>query len=206
MKQWKLSLLSLLLCAALTACQSGPSAEEVGEALCKLYVHADTEVSSVLEGWDTQSVKNSIEQDLYDQLHSNLEAVGVEEPDETALKAVTSALMKARGRIPLEVSVVESEKERASLQITVGSLDISEIDAEAAQSALEALEGISEFSENDLGFFVESYTEALQAGFEAADPSEKKSSFVVDFVKEKSLWLPEDLNGFIELLGQHIRR
>ena len=53
--------------------------------------------------------------------------------------------------------------------------------------------------------FVEAYTEALQSGFDEADPSETLNSFAVDFVEKNGLWLPEDLNGFIELLGQHIR-
>lgn len=206
MKQWKLAWISLLLCGVLTACQSGPSAEEMGEALCKLYVHADTAVSSVLEDWDVQTVKQSIEEDLYEQLRSNLEAVGVEELDESALKEVTAALMDARTRIPLEVEVVETEEDRVALQVTVGSLDISSIDTEAAQTALEELKGLSDLSEEDLGRFVQAYTEALQDGFEAADPSLEQSSFLVDFVKEKGLWLPEDLNGFVEQLGQHIRR
>lgn len=206
MKQWKLAWISLLLCGVLTACQSGPSAEEMGEALCKLYVHADTAVSSVLEDWDVQTVKQSIEEDLYEQLRSNLEAVGVEELDESALKEVTAALMDARTRIPLEVEVVETEEDRVALQVTVGSLDISGIDTEAAQTALEELKGLSDLSEEDLDRFVQAYTEALQDGFEAADPSLEQSSFLVDFVKEKGLWLPEDLNGFVEQLGQHIRR
>lgn len=206
MKHWKSILLSLLLCCTLCACQKGPDPAEVGEALCKLYVHADTAVSAVLEDWDVQTVKQSIEEDLYKQLRSNLEAVGVKELDETALKEVTSALMKARERIPLEVSVVETEEEHAALQVTVGSLDISGIDSEAAQTALEQLKGLSDLSEDDIDRFVNAYTEALQDGFETADPSQEQSSFVVNFVKENGLWRPEDLNGFIEQLGQHIRR
>lgn len=206
MKHWKSFVVSLLLCLSMAACQSGPTAEEAAEALCKLYVHADTTVSAVLDGWDTESVKSTIESKLSEQLKNNLEAIGVTEVDEAALDAVTEAMMEARKRIPLEVEVIETEEDRAALQITVGSLDVSGIDTAAAEKAMEQLKGLSEVSEADLERFVEAYTEALQSGLEEVDPSEVMDSFVVNFVKEKSLWLPEDLNGFIEELGQHIRR
>ena len=206
MKQWKKMLLSLLLCLALTGCQTGPSAEDVAEALCKLYVHADTKVSSVLKDWDTANVKDTIENQLSEQLRSNLQAVGVQTVDSKALAAVTESIMEAREKIPIDVEVIETAGEKVSLQITVGSLDISGIDRAAAEEAMSELSGLSELSEADLERFVEAYTEALQSGFDEADPSENQNTFTVDFVEKNGLWLPEDLNGFVELLGQYIRR
>ena len=205
MKQWKKMLLPLLLCLVLTACQGRASAEDAAEALCKLYVHADTKVSSVLKDWDTAAVKNTIEEQLSDQLRSNLQTVGVQTIDSEVLDAVTASIMEARKRIPVDVEVIETADEKVSLQITVGSLDISGIDRAAAEEAMSELNGLSELSEADLERFVEAYTEALQSGFDEADPSETLNSFAVDFVEKNGLWLPEDLNGFIELLGQHIR-
>ncbi len=206
MKHWKQKVLSLLLCVALTACQSGPSAQEVAEALCKLYVRADTKVSSILKDWDTAQIKDTIESNLSEQLRVNLEAVGVEQVDEAVLDAVTDSIMEAREKIPLQVDVLETTEETVTLKITVGSLDISGIDRAAAEEALSELDGLSELSTDDLERFVEAYTEALQSGFAEADPSAEQQSFEVDFVENDGLWLPEDLNGFIELLGQHIRR
>ena len=40
MKQWKKMLLSLLLCLALTGCQTGPSAEDVAEAAKTVTFHS----------------------------------------------------------------------------------------------------------------------------------------------------------------------
>lgn len=206
MKHWKQNVLSLLLCVALTACQGSPRAQEVAEALCKLYVHADTEVSSILKDWDTAQIKDTIESNLSEQLRVNLEAVGVEQVDEAVMDAVTDSIMEAREKIPVQVDVLETTEETVTLKITVGSLDISGIDRAAAEEALSELDGLSELSTDDLERFVEAYTEALQSGFAEADPSAEQQSFEVDFVENDGLWLPEDLNGFIELLGQHIRR
>ena len=206
MKQWITILLSILLCLSLASCQRGLSAEEVGLAMCKLYVHGDTEVASMLSDWDVAAVRDHMEQDFYHQLYSNLEASGIEDPDETALNEVISALMDARKRIPLKVETVETEKDRVTLQITVGSLDIGEIDTTAAQRALEEIKGRSDLSKEDLDDLMQAYTEALKAEFDASDPTVVQTSFTVRFIENEGVWLPEEMNRFIEQLGQHIRR
>lgn len=114
--------------------------------------------------------------------------------------------MEARRRIPVEVEVVESNDETATVRFTVGALDISSIDSEAAQTAMKSIQGITKLNDEDLKEFVKTYTEALKAGLEAADPSEEQNSFEVNFSKAGGLWLPEDMEAFIEVLGRQIRR
>lgn len=203
MKKILAVLLSLLL---LCSCQKGPDAAEMADALCRLYVHGDTAVSSILKDWDTESIRQTIEENLHEQMKENLQAVGAELPDEESLKAVTDSILEARKRIPLEAELVESDKEKATVKITIGALDLSAIDAEAAQSTLQAVEGEDKASDDYVTLFIESYLNALQQGFEEADTEKLNSSFEVSFVKRDGLWLPEDMNGFISALGQLIRR
>ena len=202
----KTLLVGLLLCLGLSACQSGPDAQQVGEALGKLYIHADSAVSAVLSDWDTEQIAESIEQELYQQIKNNLSDLGELEINESQLQVVKDSMMEARRRIPVEVEVVESNDETATVRFTVGSLDISSIDSEAAQTAMESIQGIDELSEEDLKNFVTAYTEALQDGLKAADPCEEQNSFEVTFSKASGLWLPEDMEDFIEVLGRQIRR
>ena len=98
------------------------------------------------------------------------------------------------------------EKDRVTLQITVGSLDIGEIDTTAAQRALEEIKGRSDLSKEDLDDLLQAYTEALKAEFDASDPTVVQTSFTVKFIENEGVWLPEEMNRFIEQLGQHIRR
>ena len=199
-------LVLLLSLALLCGCQKGPDAAQMGEALCQLYVHADTAVSAMLPDWDTEAIKNTLHKDLYQQLKENLEAVGADGLDESSLRAVTDAMLEARKRIPVEVELLESDKEEALVKITVGALDLSAIDAKAAQAALEAIAGMDPENESYVSEFVESYLEALQEGFETAETDGESSSLEVRFTKQKGLWLPEDLNDFVARLGQMIRR
>ncbi len=203
MKKFLAVLLSLVL---FCGCQKGPDASEVAEALCQLYVHANTAVSAVLPDWDVEAIKNTLKEDLQKQLKANLEAVGADKLDENSLKAVTDAMLEARKRIPVEVELLESGKDEALVKITVGALDLSAIDAEAAQTALKAIEGMDKESSDYVSRFVESYLEALQEGFETAEASTGSNSFEVRFTKQNGLWLPEDLNDFVACLGQMIRR
>ena len=199
--------LALLLCAALmSGCSGSPDASQTAEALCRLYVHGDTAISDILTGWDGEAIKNTIKEDLQEQLSENLEAVGAHILDKDQLEDVTDALLDARKRIPFEVELLESDKESARVKITISSLDLSAADTEAAQSALKAIESEDEESADYIATFVESYLEALQTGLEEAEIDNEENSFEVSFSKQKGLWLPEDMNGFIAQLGQAMRR
>ena len=203
MKKFFAIFLSFLL---LCGCQKAADAAEVTEALCRLYVHADTAVSSILEDWDTQSVKESIGQQLEEQLKQNLEAMDVEELPAETWQTVVDAMMEARSRIPLEVTLLESDKETATVRIEVGYMDISAIDAQAAQAALEVLTEPSADTKEYRRLLVDTYLEKLIEGLKEAECSEEKSSFELQLVKEKGLWMPEDLSALIEMLGQQIWR
>lgn len=206
MMKIKTLLVSLLLCLGLSACQFGPDAQQVGEALGKLYVHGDSTVSGILSDWDTKQIADNIEQELYLQIKDNLSDLGDLEIGEGQLQAVKDSMMGARRRIPIEVEVVESSDETATVRFTVGSLDISSIDSKAAQIAMKSMEGIREPNEEDLKEFVKIYIEALQTGLENADPSEEQSSFEVTFKRASGFWQPDDMKAFIQVLGGQIRR
>lgn len=201
----KLLAILLALCL-LCGCQKGPDAAQVCEALCRLYISADSAVSEVLSGWDTESVRNTVEEGLYQQLSENLQTIGAGEPDEQLLQAVTEEMMAARSRIPVSVSLSEESEERAVLTVKLGSLDISAIDAAAAEEALSAMNGAAEDSDAYRQQLVEAYLEALQTGLVEFDGSGEESTIQVEFVKTEGLWVPADMQGFIEELGKAIRR
>ena len=203
MKRLMAILLSLML---LAGCKAAPDAAQVGEALCKLYVHGDSTVSSVLSKWDTASIAESIKGDLLEQFAANVEEVTGQPLDEELAKKVTDAVMEARSRIPVSVEIIESDKESAVVEVSIGCLDISAIDTAAAEAALAAVKEQAEDSDAYRQAFVEAYAEALTEGLAAADATAEQSSFQVTFRKNSGLWLPEDLNGFVEELAKHIRR
>ncbi len=201
----KIIALLLALCL-LCACQKGPDAAQVGEALCRLYIAGDTAVTEVLGDIDAEQIREEMREALHQQLKNNLENIGVAELNESALNTVTEEMMSARSRIPVTVEGTKKEKETATVSITVGSIDLSAIDAKAAEQALSTMNDAAEDSEAYRQQLLEAYLEALQDGFVGFDGSGEKSTIRVELVKTKGLWLPADMQSFIAELGKAIRR
>lgn len=196
----------LLALSLLCSCQKGPDAVQTAEALCRLYISGDTAVMGLLNDSNAEQVHDEIKEGLYEQLSDNLEAIGVGELDQKQLNAVVEEMMAARSRIPLDVELSAEEKGKVSLTITVGSLDMSAIDTAAAEKALAAMNGAAEDSEQYRQQLLNHYLEALRDALNAFDGSGETSAIEVEFLKTEGLWRPADIQGFINALGQAIRR
>ena len=201
---WAKNPVFLVGCSAVWA--KNPDAAQVGEALCRLYVQGDSDTAQTLKDWDTETIALSLRDDLYQQICLNLSELSGGPVDDTLSEQVAEANLEARRRIPVEVELLDGDNERAELKFTVGALDISGIDEEAARSALASIEQNGEISEDTMAELINNYAQALISGFAAADPSADQNVFQFTFVKKDGAWLPEDLNRFIEKLGQSIRK
>ncbi len=196
--------LALILCLLLCGCQKGPAPEEVGEALCKLYVHGDSTGMEVPEGWDAAGIAAALKEQLYSQLEENLSALEDGAIEEEQLQAVTAAILEARKRIPITVELLDSDREQATLQVNMGSVDSITVDEQAAEAALEAISGLDAESGDYVERFVEEYLSALEEGFSSLE-AEEGEPFTMTLVKTEGQWLPQDLPALLEQLGSRLR-
>jgi len=196
----------LLAFCLLCGCQKGPDAAQIAEGLSRLYIAGDSAVTEMLSDIDVEGIKDDLETGLYQQMKSNLEDIGVSELDEEMLNVVIEELMSARKRIPVSVELTSEDKETAVVNIRVGSIDLSAIDAEAAEKALAAMNDAAEDSDTYRRELLNAYLEALQGVLAEFDGYGEESTIEVQFVKTKGLWLPVDMQEFITELGKAIRR
>ncbi len=196
--------LALTLCLLLCGCQQGPAPEEVGEALCKLYVHGDSTGAAIPEGWDAAGIAAALKEQLYSQLEENLSALEDGAIEEEQLQAVTAAILEARKRIPITVELLDSDREQATLQVNMGSVDSTTVDEQAAEAALEAISGLDAESGDYVERFVEEYLSALEEGFSSLE-AEEGEPFTMTLVKTEGQWLPQDLPALLEQLGSRLR-
>ncbi len=201
-KLFALILSFLLLCS----CKAMPEATTIAEEMCSLLLRGEGTLTEKIPGFDGATINKQVEEGLYSQLKQNLEAVGGNvELEEEQLQRIVAAMMEVRKKVPYEVELIGDEKERKTLQITLGTIDSEEVDHAAAELAQEAIEDRMEELSNDqaalTNAYLEEYLNALESSFADLDPSQTTKSFTVDFVKDKLIWLPEDLNGFVQQLA-----
>lgn len=202
-----LLLISILLFSLIvTSCGKKVTAQECAQVIWDLNIKHDISNISKI-GLKEEEAKTTLNNDIKEakeELRETFIDADMKFTD-NQLEDVCSALLESYSKITVKVEEVSNDGKKAEIKYITTYFDLTVLDEKASTDAVKSIEELGLTNETEiLNKFSELYIQNLIYEFKNVTVSTDTKERTYTFLKEGTVWVPEDRTNFGAKIGQFI--
>jgi hypothetical protein len=196
----------LLLSLIITDCSKEVTAQECAQVFWDMNVKRDISNISKIN-LKEEDGKNDLNNDMRvakEELKDIFTDAGMKFTDKQ-VEDVCNALLESYGKVTVKVEEVSNDGKSAKIKYTTTYFDLATLDEKASNDAYKVIDVLGITDETEiLNKYSELYIQNLINEFKNVTINKNNKEKVYTFLKEGTVWVPEDRKNFGTSIGQFI--